>query len=189
MLNESFNPEKIDLNTIDLNEADPQLKEAIEALQAENKSLSADLKNKDIELQSANEKVSAAQKEKLLGEVIRFCETDAGKKIRPPDREKFINYLLLQTEKGVIEFSAPDPEGGNAKVQLSAYDFAKEIIMHLPDFISDVELATISTAGIADVQNAELLAKKALEYQASEAKAGRIISASAAVAYVKSKMK
>jgi hypothetical protein len=188
MLNES-NTEKINLNTIDLSDADPQLKKAIESLQSENKALSADLKNKNVELQSANEKVSASQKEKLIGEVIRFCETDAKKKIRPPEREKYISYLLLQTEKGVLEFSAPDPEGSDTKVQLSAYDFAKEIIMQLPDFISDVELATMGTAGIAGVDNAELLAQKALEYQAAEVKAGRIISASAAVAYIKGKMR
>jgi hypothetical protein len=59
--------------------------------------------------------------------------------------------------------------------------------MNLPDFINDVELATFGTAGIADAENAELLAQKALEYQAAEVKAGRTISASAAVAHVKMK--
>jgi hypothetical protein len=191
MLNEdeSFNSEKVDLTTIDLSEADPQLKDAIESLQAENMELSTDLKNKNIELQAANEKISAAQKEKLLGEVILFCETNAKKKIKPTDKEKFINYLLLQAEKGIIEFSVPDTTGGGSeKVELNAYDFAKEIIMKLPDFISDIEMATFDTTGITGLESAELLAQKALEYQANEVKAGRIISASAAVAYVKSKL-
>jgi hypothetical protein len=35
--NESSNSKKNDLTTIDLSEADPQLKKAIESLQAENK--------------------------------------------------------------------------------------------------------------------------------------------------------
>jgi flagellin-specific chaperone FliS len=188
--NESSNSEKVDLTTIDLSEADPQLKDAIESLQAENMELSADLKNKNIELQIANEKISAAQKEKLHRNVILFCETDAKKKIKPTDKEKFINYLLLQADKGLIEFSVPDTSGGGSEmVQLNAYDFAKEIIMRLPDFISDIEMATFDNSGITGLESAELLAQKALKYQASEGKAGRNISASAAVAYVKSKMK
>jgi hypothetical protein len=112
------------------------------------------------------------------------------RKIKPTDKEKFINYLLLQAEKGVFEFSIPDPSGGGSeKVQLNAYDFAKGIIMRMPDFISDIEMATFDTSGINGLESAEMLAQKALEYQAVEVKAGRNISASAAVAYVKSKMK
>jgi hypothetical protein len=177
---------KVDLKTIDLSKADPQLKAAIEELQADNTKLTTDLTAKNVELQTANTKITAAESEKLRNEVIQFCEgADIKKKIKPADKEKFVNFLVQLIGKPVIEFSAAD----GTKVQLNNFEFAKELVKILPDFISDSEIATGSTAGIADAENAELLAQKALEFQSAELKEGRTVSASAAVAHVKMNLK
>ena len=179
----------IDLSKLDLSKPD-QLKAAIEGLQTENTRLTTDIKAKDVELQAANLKLTDAETEKIKSEVIQFCDTDGKKKIKPANKDKAVNFLMAQKEKGVIEFSVTDTAGGTGttKVQLNTFDFAKELIKGLPDFVTEGEIATVDNAGVKDSENSEVLAQKALEFQAAELKAGRTVSVSAAVAHVKSKM-
>ena len=144
---------KMDLSTIDLSKVDPNIRTAIEALNNENQSLNKKLSDKDVELQAATTKLTTAEREKLQTEVLQFCESDDVKlKIKPADKDKVVNFLMDQKEKGVIEFSTAD----DTKVQLNAFDFAKELIKSLPDAIELSEMATNATAGeqngLADYQ-------------------------------------
>lgn len=138
--------DKVALSTYDFSKVDANLAKAVQALLGENKTLADNLGAKEIELQAATSKLSAAETAKLRTEILQFCESDDVKlKIKPADKEKVVNYLMAQKEKGVIEFSAPDNK--ETKMQFSAFDFAKEQIKNLPDVIQLSELATNVNAG------------------------------------------
>ncbi len=136
----------IELSKFDLSKVDANLRTAIQELMGENQTLTANLDAKNIELQAASSKLTAVESAKLRNEVLQFCESDEVKlKIKPADKEKTVQFLMAQKEKGVIEFSAPD----NTKIQLDAFEFAKEQIKNSPDVIELSELATNASAGKA----------------------------------------
>lgn len=122
---------------IDLSKLDPQLKAAVEALEA-------DLTSTKAELQSAKTTLTAADLERNRNEVLAFCESPEMKvKILPAEKEKVVNLLLAVKEKGTLEFSQAD----KTKVQFNAFDFLKETLKQMPDKIELSEVATTKTAG------------------------------------------
>ncbi len=132
---------KVDLSKIDLSKVDPSIKAAFEAMQNQVVTLETNLSTKDVELQAATTKLSTAERTQLRNEVLQFCECDEVKlKIKPADKEKTVNFLMAQKEKGVIEFAAPD--NPKTKIQVDAFDYAKGLIKNLPDVIELSELAT-----------------------------------------------
>jgi hypothetical protein len=173
-----------DTMNIELSKLDPAVRAAIETLQSENTQLKTDLDGKVVELQSVQKVITDAQKEKDRNEVLQFCEGDMKLKILPKDKENFVTALLSVKEKGVIELSAED----GTKTQFDTYEFLKEQFKLIPDKIELSEIATGETAGIKDADNAEVLAQKALEFQSAEKEAGRNVSMSAAVQYVRAKL-
>ncbi len=138
---------------IDTSKLDAAVKAAFDALQVKVTDLEKNLNDKNVELQAATTKITAAEKEKIETEVLQFCQGDDIKlKIKPADKEKFVQFLAAQKEKEVIEFSAAD--GSSAKAQLNAFEFAKELVKSLPDLIELQEIATNGKAGeqLADYQ-------------------------------------
>ena len=136
---------KIELSKFDLSKIDANLKAAIEGLMSENQTLTTSLDTKQVELQAAATKLSAVESAKLRSEVVQFCESDNIKlKIKPADKEKAIQFLMAQKEKGVIEFSAPDNPA--TKVQFDAFEFSKELIKNSVNFIMLEEMATNANA-------------------------------------------
>ncbi len=126
-----------DTMKIDLSKLDPQLKAAVEALEAE-------LTTTRTELQSAKTTLSAAELERNRNEVLAFCESPEMKvKILPAEKEKVVGLLLAVKEKGTLEFSTAD----KTKVQFSAFDFLKETLKQMPDKIELSEVATKQNAG------------------------------------------
>lgn len=133
MFSQSIDGEEMKL---DLSKLPPEVKTAYEALEKE-------LSDKKIELQSATQKLTDVEKEKLRTEILQFCESDEVKlKIKPADKEKVVNLLMALKEKDVIEFSAAD----KTKVQFSAFDFTKDVIKQLPNVVELSELATKQNA-------------------------------------------
>lgn len=129
--------EVIDLTKIDLSKVDPNLRSVIEGLIANVTELKTLLQTKDTELQAAASKIAASELAAKRTAVIQFCEGEGFKKVKPADKEKIVNFLLAQKEKGVIEFSATD----NSKIQLDVFEFAKGLVLSQPDFITDEEVA------------------------------------------------
>ncbi len=180
----------IDLSKVDWSKIDPNLKTAVEGLQQENQTLTTDLESKKVELQSAADKITAAEKAAIRNEALQFCESEELKlKIIPADKEKYVEFLTAQKEKGTIEFSTASTSSAagseQTKIQFNAYDFTKELFKALPDKVELQEIASKDNAKGNSGDDAETLAQKAIEFQASEKAAGRTISASAAVAHVK----
>jgi hypothetical protein len=176
-INEDDKMKVIDLTKIDLSKVDPNLRAVIEGLNANVTELQTSLQTKDTELQAATSKIATSELEARRTQVLQFCESnEAVKKVKPADKEKVVNFLLAQKEKGVIEFSAAD----NSKVQLDAFEFAKGLVLAQPDFITEEELAKKTNAGKSKTDlefagmnvNEESLAihKRAIELQAADSK-------------------
>jgi len=133
-----------DISKIDLTKVDPNIRTALEGLAEENKTLTKNLADKDVELQAATSKLTVAETETLRNEILQFCAGDDVKlKIMPAVKDKVVNFLMAQKEKGVIEFSAAN----NTTVKMDAFDFGKELVKMLPDVIELSELATKGEAG------------------------------------------
>lgn len=128
-----------DLSKFDLSKIDANLRALIEGMNTKLNSLQTELTNKTTELQSATSKLTEAETAQLKNEVLQFCAGDDIKlKVKPAIKDKLVNFLMAQKGKDVIEFSTAD----NTKVQLNAFEFAKELVKMLPDVIDPVELAT-----------------------------------------------
>lgn len=135
--------EKMDLSKVDLTKVDPNVKAAIEALNAENQKLKTDYDSKVVELQSAQTTITKAESEKIEAEVLQFCSSEKiAKKILPADQKKAVRFLTAQKEKSVLEFSSADGK----KENFDAFEFAKQLIEKLPDAIDTTELAKGSNA-------------------------------------------
>jgi hypothetical protein len=85
-----------------------------------------------------------------------------------------------------FEFSAPDPteENKTVKVKQAPVEKIKMFMQrHLPDIITFGELATKKAAGGAktNMEDAQEIAAKAVEFQKAEAAAGRTITVTEAV--------
>ncbi len=144
-INNGDKMQKVELSKFDLSKIDANLKAAIEGLLNENQTLTANLDSKNVELQTATTKLTAVETAKLRSEVVQFCESaDVKLKIKPADKEKVLQFLMAQKEKGIIEFSASDnPE---TKVKLDAFEFSKELIKNASNVIMLEEMATNANA-------------------------------------------
>jgi hypothetical protein len=137
---------KIELSKYDLSKVDPQLKSLLDQLVNNNTALETAIAAKDTELQAATTKLTESETATLRNEVVQFCSGDDVKlKIKPAIKEKVVNFLISQKQtgnKGVIEFSTAGGNGTSTRVEMNAYEFAKELIKQLPDVISLSEIAT-----------------------------------------------
>jgi hypothetical protein len=154
--------EVMDLSKIDLSKVDPNIKAAIEALNAENQKLKTDYDSKVVELQSAQTTITKSEQEKIAAEVLQFCSSEKiAKKILPAKKDRAVRFLTAQKEKGVLEFSAADGK----KENFDAYEFAKELIENLPDAIDTNEFASNRTAAEqTNLSEAQKIGKEIAEY-------------------------
>jgi hypothetical protein len=146
--NPSFSQNTKDTNmNIDLSKLTPEQLAAFQTLENKITSLATELNNKTVEL-------SAEKTTQLKNEVLQFCSADAKLKITPADKDKAVAFLMSQKNagsQGVIEFSTAD----DTKVKFNAFEFAKELIMKLPDVIELSEMATNGTGKSASQQDIE----------------------------------
>lgn len=154
--------EVMDLSKIDLSKVDPNIKAAIEALNAENQKLKTDYDSKVVELQSAQTTITKSEQEKITAEVLQFCSSEKiAKKILPAKKDKAVRFLTAQKEKSVLEFSSADGK----KENFDAYEFAKELIENLPDAIDTTELAKGTTAAEqTNLSDAQKIGKEIAAY-------------------------
>ncbi len=154
--------EVMDLSKIDLSKVDPNIRAAIEALNAENQQLKTDYDSKVVELQSAQTKITKSEQEKIAAEVLQFCSSEKiAKKILPAKKDRAIRFLTAQKEKGVLEFSGADGK----KENFDAYEFAKELIENLPDAIDTNEFASNKTAADqTNLSDAQKIGKEIAAY-------------------------
>lgn len=154
--------EVMDLSKIDLSKVDPNIKAAIEALNAENQKLKTDYDSKVVELQSAQSTITKAESEKIQAEVLQFCSSEKiAKKILPAKKDKAVRFLTAQKEKSVLEFSTADGK----KENFDAFEFAKELIENLPDAIDTTELAKGSNAAEqSNLSDAQKTGKQIADY-------------------------
>jgi hypothetical protein len=137
------NEEEMDLSKIDLYKVDPNIKAALESLNAENQKLKTDYDAKNVELQAATATITKAESEKIEAEVLQFCSSEKiARKILPAKKDRAVRFLTAQKEKGVLEFSLADGK----KENFDAFEFAKELIENLPDAIDTNEFASSKTA-------------------------------------------
>lgn len=139
--------DKMDLSKIDLSKVNPDIKAAIEKLQADNQKLQTEKDEATVQLQAATTKLTKAEEEKIGAEILQFCNSEKiAKKILPADQKKAVRFLMAQKEKAVLEFSASDGK----KENFDAYEFAKALIEKLPDAIDTNELAKGSNTAEPD---------------------------------------
>jgi len=156
---------KIDLSKFDFSKIDPQLKAALFALQGENEALTTDLTKTKTELQTASNTISASQLAADRKEVLEFCTSDEMKvKILPADLEKTVQFLIAQKAKGKIEFSVQDDTTkAVTKVEVNAYEFAKDQLKQLPNKIELSEVANNKTAAVDNMSDAQKVGKEMAE--------------------------
>ena len=132
------------------------------------------------ELKTAQNLAALAGLEKGFAE---FLETpDMQKRIPEGSRESTINQLVILSTAPPIEFGE-----GDAKKSITAVESYKQQLRTLPEVVTFKEMATKANASDKTVNGltAEVLAQKAIEFQSSEAKAGRTVSMTSAVAHIK----
>lgn len=150
----------------------------IAALQAENQRLRA--AEEEVAARAATLAAQAAQQEATAN--VAFCErlvTDA--KLHPGQKDNAIailNGLSAGTAVQEVEFS----EGAN-KSKLPLADAFKALMNAQPKIVEFGE-AGKPKGNVADLDDPNLLAAKAVEFQESEAKAGRVITIAEAVSHV-----
>lgn len=139
--------------------------------------------NTDLKTQQAN----FAERERVIAEreatartaeITEFVEgLAAAGKILPKDKPGLVAFMTGANEAGVIEFGE-----GDKKESKAANEWLRGFLSGLP---KQVEFREIGNKGIVtEGGTGEEIAKQAVEFQESERKAGREISASDAVKHV-----
>lgn len=132
-------------------------------------------------------------KERQKGQVAEFSaflSSDAmKKKVSPVMKTQLLGILEFAAATETYEFSAPDPTDATktVKIKKAPLDAIKEFCRaHLPDIIEFEEVAKKDKAAGAggDMTDPQEIAKKAVEFQRDEEKAGRTITIDQAVTHV-----
>jgi len=141
------------------------------ALEAENKRLAALVADT-----AARDRAAAVASRHAAH--VAFAEGLVGK-LAPAQRDMAVALLdHLGGQEAVVEFGE-----GEAKQPLA--DAVKAFLQALPDQVDFADQATRDrAAGATDLTDPKAIAAKAVEFQEAEAKAGRVISISAAVTHV-----
>jgi hypothetical protein len=132
------------------------------------------------ELKTAQDSAALAGLKKGFAEFLETPEMQ--KRIPEGGRESTINQLVALSAAPAVEFGE-----GDAKKSISAVESYKQQLKTLPEVVAFGELATKANASDTTVNGltAEVLSQKAVEFQESEAKSGRTVSMTSAVAHIK----
>mgnify|MGYP001559360850 CR=1 FL=1 len=151
-------------------------KARLAALETENAAL------KSVQVQFAEREAAVATREAAAraAEIAEFVEGLATSgKILPKDKPGLAAYLTGPSASGVIEFGE-----GDAKITQPANEWLRNFLTALPKQVEFSEVAGSKHAVTGGDGSADEIAKQAVEFQETEAKAGRSVSAAAAVKHV-----
>ncbi len=145
------------------------------------------------ELRQKNEQLEATLRQQTFEAF--FASDEMKCKISPAMKMQMLPLMEFMAKTESFEFSAPDPEDEKKTVMVKAApvelfkEFCRE---HLPDIITTEEIATKKKAGgpkpgMTSVREIQEVADKAVEFQQSEQKSGRVITITEAVNHVTQK--
>nr|DAI24834.1 MAG TPA: hypothetical protein [Caudoviricetes sp.] len=136
------------------------------------------------ELEAAKEKSAALEAElsrmkaeKAQTANAEFCDARIKEGRLLPAQKAKVLVFMNSLENTELEFSEDDKRGN--------LDFFKEFITSMPVQVNFSEVAATPDKDTPDASDPKVLAEKALAYQEERAKAGKIISISEAVRFVK----
>lgn len=116
--------------------------ETIEQLKAQNEELQQNISQLKGDLDSANNSLTQAQREKALNAAYQFCESDEMKKrISPAIKNKIAHLMVELEETGEFEFAEMDGEK-EITAKAKAVDTFKEILKGLPELQLSEEVIT-----------------------------------------------
>jgi len=180
----SFSEDKNSNNNKNKSEDEMKTTEELESKVTE---LSETLEVEKTEKQKLAEENARLKAEQLKNEIKSFCESAEMRNKITPALQPIVEGIYIQLAEGEeLQFS--EGEGDDKKeVKLSAVEGLKKVLASLPDAVEFGEKTNKENAAkdTTDMGNADAIAKKALAFVESERQAGRTISISAAVKYVK----
>lgn len=140
------------------------------------------LKTRESELEEREKRIKADEARVRKNGFVDFVESlvKAGK-VLPAQKANLVEFMSAIADTGIVEFAE-----GDKKTQKPVLDFFKDFLNAMPKQVSFGEIATGDQ--LAD-ESPDDLAKRAVEFQESERKAGRIISTTDAVTHVKKGLK
>jgi hypothetical protein len=159
---------------------EPEFAERETALQQQ----AADIAAKDADIKAREDAIAAREAQARRADTVAFCETlIAAGKVLPRDKDNLVEFMAA-LPAAEIEFAE-----GDAKVKKTSDAWLRNFLTALPKQVEFAELSPPGddgqTALPADpVAKANELARRAVEFQETEAKAGRTVSVDVAVTHV-----
>ncbi len=152
------------------------------AVTAVTQQFSEQIKGLTQKLDALTEESAAASSASQRREFREFLMTpEMQKRVNEGSREATINHMMNLVSAAPVEFGE-----GEKKTSRPALDVYKDQLKSLPEVVDFREAITKEKAGHVSVDGlpAEAIAKKAVEFQESEAKAGRTVTMTDAVNHV-----
>ena len=153
-----------------------------EAVTAVTQQFSEQIKGLTQKIDALTEEGAAGREANQRREFREFLMTpEMQKRVNEGSREATINHMMNLVSAAPVEFGE-----GDSKTTKPALDVYKDQLKSLPEVVAFGEAITKEKAGHVSVDglSAETIAKKAVEFQESEAKAGRTVTMTDAVNHV-----
>lgn len=139
-----------------------------------------EIKDREASFAEREEKLSEKEKKARMSEDAAFVEGLVGEgKVLPRDKDFVASFMAGLSDEDVVEFG----EGDNKQSKPSRQAFC-DYLSGMPNLVEFSEVAGRGGDNPPENDDAEDIAKRAVEFQESEAKAGRTISVTQAVAHV-----
>ncbi|HEU4602028.1 MAG TPA: hypothetical protein VFS24_08670 [Steroidobacteraceae bacterium] len=162
-------------------ESDPMTKEELAAKLQEIQAREAALATREATFTERETRISAHEAAQRLQVLVAFAEEliKAGQ-LLPASKDQFVAFCAQINEAGVVEFGE-----GDSKQSQPSLDWFKSFMKSQPKVVEFREIASDkSDLDLVDGEDGAAIAKKAVEFQESERKAGREIDVVTAVAHV-----
>lgn len=154
--------------------------DAAAKLKADQDKLAADRAEFAEEQKRLNDEKSAAARAKAQRESAEFVDGLVKEgKVLPAQRQGLVAFMASQSAEGVVEFGE-----GDKTVKKPSAEWLRDYLKAQPKVIDFAERGKGDGAAQPDNEDAQDIAKRAVEFQESEKKAGRTVTVTAAVAHV-----
>jgi hypothetical protein len=137
----------------------------------------AEFAEKQKQLDAATSAATRAKAQRESAELVDGLVKEG--KVLPAQRDGLVAFMASQSAEGVIEFGE-----GDKAVKKPAAEWLRDYLKAQPKVIEFAERGKGNGAELPDNADADDIAKRAVEFQEAEKKAGRTITVTAAVAHV-----